>query len=194
MHTNIFWENSRKSAIDHDEGTRFSCKLMDRGGPTARRKLLTKGGRQLCGRSITPEYRPANYWEKWRVTKGGIAMRNRANERASGRFGWNVVLTSIERPRCPASRLRTFLPMGDPSDVRLADRDGNAKAPIPSPPPPTIVGGTEKRNDDVGIPFGNARARRNKRNVLHCGANGKKVPRRTKSPRSFISREKPRVG
>lgn len=41
--------------------------------------------------------------------------------------------------------------------------------------------------------LGNAPAiRRNKRNVLHLGAN-EKVPRRTKSPRSFISREKPRV-
>lgn len=48
------------------------------------------------------------------------------------------------------------------------------------------------KGDDIGIPFGNTRARWNKRSVLHFNAN-EKVPRRTKSPRSFISREKPEV-
>ncbi|TGZ46170.1 Uncharacterized protein DBV15_10747 [Temnothorax longispinosus] len=49
------------------------------------------------------------------------------------------------------------------------------------------------KGDDVGIPFGNTRTRWNKRSVLHFNAN-EKVPRQTKSPRSFISREKPEVG
>lgn len=48
------------------------------------------------------------------------------------------------------------------------------------------------KGDDIGIPFGNTRARWNKRSVLHFNAN-EKVPRRIKSPRSFISREKPEV-
>ncbi|KYQ55181.1 hypothetical protein ALC60_05806 [Trachymyrmex zeteki] len=48
------------------------------------------------------------------------------------------------------------------------------------------------KRDSIGIPFGNTQARWNKKSVLHFNAN-EEVPRRTKSLRSFISREKPKV-
>ncbi|EZA55385.1 hypothetical protein X777_04345, partial [Ooceraea biroi] len=68
----------------------------------------------------------------------------------------------------------------------------NAVATTTISPSPPLRGKGKRERGSGDVPFGNARLRRNKRNVLHLGAN-EKVARRTKSPRSFISREKPGV-
>lgn len=108
-----------------------------------------------------------------------------SSECRSNGHRWNAaIFTSIGRAApCDQDTLSDTIGNSTCTSAR------NCDAQIPSLP--NIRWRTGKR-DDIGIPFGNTRARRNKRNVLHFNAN-EKVPRQTKSPRSFISREKPEV-